>query len=205
MSEFLHSYARAYPKVQVKLTEALARLDALGLLERGEVHLGQMLLRAVQPSDYRFASLQLEPVELLATSRPPLALGKRGIVEVTELASHKLLLLGTDTMFRQIFNFACRLAGIEPSIGLESRTPHTLLAMAESGHGVAIVPSVLRIERYKLRAAVVSYDGKVLREPLAILWDRRRPLPRYASAFCEMLATYLKERKISRNRPQLRR
>jgi DNA-binding transcriptional LysR family regulator len=198
--DFLHHYGRAYPNVHVKLTEALAGHDVLGLLESGDIHLGQCLLRAVQPHEHRFANLPLDSVGLIAGYRPTFALTKSGIVDIVKLASHPLLVLGTETIFRQTFDSACRLAGIEPNIALESRTPHTLLAMAESGHGIAIVPSVLRISRYKLRVAAVSYQGKALREPLAILWDRRRPLPHYATAFCEMLPTYLKDRKPMRSK-----
>ena len=39
----------------------------------------------------------------------------------------------------------------------------------------------------------MTYQGKALREPLAIFWDKRRPLPAYGSAFCEMLADYAHE------------
>jgi hypothetical protein len=40
----------------------------------------------------------------------------------------------------------------------------------------------------------VTYRGKPLREPLSILWDKRRPLPRYARTFCEMWTeTYVAE------------
>jgi DNA-binding transcriptional LysR family regulator len=67
------------------------------------------------------------------------------------------------------------------------------LAMAESGCGVAIVPSTMRIHRYPLRIIRVTYRGEPLREPLAIFWDKRRPLPRYATAYCEMLAEYARE------------
>ena len=65
--------------------------------------------------------------------------------------------------------------------------------MAESGHGVAIVPSVLRTDRYRLHIAVIAYRGEPLRERPAIYWDRRRPLPRYAEAFCDMLGAYMRE------------
>ena len=44
--------------------------------------------------------------------------------------------------------------------------------------------------RRRLRIAGVNYRGKALREPLAVYWDSRRPLPRYATAFCEMLAAW---------------
>ena len=35
--------------------------------------------------------------------------------------------------------------------------------------------------------------GMPLREPLAIFWDKRRPLPRYATAFCELLAEHMRK------------
>jgi DNA-binding transcriptional LysR family regulator len=82
---------------------------------------------------------------------------------------------------------------MRPNIRLASHAPHTLLALAEAGHGVAIIPSQLQTDRYDLRIVRVTYRGKPLREPLAMLWDRRRPLPRYAIAYCEMLRDYVRE------------
>jgi len=193
VSDFLNRYAKRYPKVQVRVIEALGWADILRMLERGEIHLGQNLLRAVQPGDPRFAHHPLEPVDLLAVCTPTLALGKNAAIEIAGLRPYPLLVLDTSYIFRRTFDAACRLAGLEPTIAFESRTPHTLLAMAESGYGVAIVPSTLRINRYPLRIVRVTYRGEPLREPLAIFWDKRRPLPRYATAFCEMLAEYARE------------
>jgi DNA-binding transcriptional LysR family regulator len=62
--------------------------------------------------------------------------------------------------------------------------------MAEAGHGVAVIPSSIRSA---LRIAAVTYRGKRLRVPLTILWDKRRPQTRYATALCEMLAEYMRE------------
>lgn len=44
-----------------------------------------------------------------------------------------------------------------------------------------------------LRIASVTFQNKPLREPIAIFWDRQRTLPRYAKAFCDMLADYMKD------------
>jgi DNA-binding transcriptional LysR family regulator len=85
---------------------------------------------------------------------------------------------------------ACRLAGITPNILMESRAPHALLALAEAGHGVAIVPSALRTKHYRLRIVRVMYQGKPVSEPLTVLSDRRRPLPPFAIAFREMLSEH---------------
>lgn len=193
ISDFLHPYGDRYPNVQVKLIEAIGWSDTLEMLERGEIHLGQNLLRAVQPGDPRFANHPLEAVDLLAAFHEPLTLGKSGAIEIALLASYPLLVLDTSFVSRRTFDAVCRLAGIEANIVFESRTPHTLLAMAERRHGVAIVPSALRIDRYPLRAVRVTYRGESLREPLAIFWDKRRPLPRYATAFCEMLADHVRQ------------
>ncbi len=193
ISDFLHRFAQRYPNVQVKLIEAIAWSDTLGMLERGEIHLGQNLLRAVQPGDLRFASHPLEVIDLLAACHAPLMLGKSGAIEIARLAAYPLLLLDTSFVSRRTFDATCRLAGIEANIVFESRTPHTLLAMAERGHGVAIVPSAVPIDRYRLRIVRVTYRGKPLREHLAIFWDKRRPLPSYATAFCAMLALYVRE------------
>lgn len=65
--------------------------------------------------------------------------------------------------------------------------------MAEAGHGVAIIPSALRVHRYALRLLRIVYLGKPLSEPLTILYDKRRPLPPYAKVFCEMLAQHAKQ------------
>ena len=120
-------------------------------------------------------------------------LGKSGAIEIARLAAYPLLVLDTSFVSRRTFDATCRLAGIEANIVFESRTPHTLLAMAERGHGVAIVPSAVPIDRYRLRIVRVTYRGKPLREHLAIFWDKRRPLPSYATAFCAMLAEYVRE------------
>ncbi len=96
-------------------------------------------------------------------------------------------------MIRRTFDAACRLAGFTPNILLESRAPHALLAMAEAGHGVAIIPSALRTDYYKLRIVRVTYRGKPISHLLAILSNKRRPLQPYVAAFCEMLTGYVEE------------
>lgn len=189
---FLHRYAQHYPKVEVKVIEA-AGTDTLTMLERGEIHLGQNLVHAIEPDDRRFGSHPLEPVDMLAACKPSLTLGKGRSIDISRLAAHPLLLLHSGFVVRRAFDAACNLAGVKPRIRMESRAPHTLLAMAEAGHGVAIIPSQLPTHRHALRIVRVTYQGKPLREPLTIMWDKRRPLPRYATAFCEMLADYVRE------------
>lgn len=186
-------YAMQYPKVEVKLTEVMGWAATAAMLETGEIHLGQNLMGAVPPDHGRFACHPLEPIDLLAAFDPSIKLEHSGDLEIGLLAPHPLLVLGSEYVFRRNFDAAFRLAGIQPNIAFESRTPHTLLAMAESGHGVAIIPSALRTDRYQIQISALTYRGQKLRERSAIYWDRRRPLPRYAEAFCDMLGVYMRE------------
>jgi len=191
-STFLHRYATRFPNVQIKLSEAVGP-DLFAKLERGELQLGISSLQAVPAQDHEFESFPLQPIEFLAAGHASLRLGSAGNIEMAGLAPHPLLLLESSFVVRNTFDAACRLAGLKPQIFIESRTPHTLLALAEAGHGVAIVPSVLPTHRYRLRIARITHQRKPLREPLTVLWDRRRVLPPYAKEFCEFLNAYMRE------------
>jgi DNA-binding transcriptional LysR family regulator len=190
-SQFLHRYSERYPNVQVKVSEG-SGLEILGMVERGDVHLGQMLPYGVPLQDAQFGSQPLEPAELLAACHPSMTLGTRGMIEVGRLGPYPLLLLDTGYGLRRAFDAACRIAGLKPNIRLESRSPHTLLALAEAQHGVAIIATTFRAHRYNLKIVRITYRGRPLREPLAVLWDKRRPLPRYAAAFCQMWAEHVR-------------
>jgi DNA-binding transcriptional LysR family regulator len=188
---FLRAYATRFPDVQVKLSEAVGR-DQLTLLERRDADIGIGLLGAIDAGSH-FMSHELPAVEVLAACQPSLKLGDRAGIEITQLARHPLLLLDSTYVFRKSFDAACRLAGVEPRVLIESRAPHTLLALAEAGHGVAIVQTAVPIARYKLRIFRVTYRRKSIRLPMAAIWDKRRMLPRYAESFCKLLGDHMRK------------
>ena len=109
---------------------------------------------------------------MLPTTGQSRELGHAGLINIERLASYPLLLLDGYSI-RRLFDAACRLANVEPKILLESRAPHTLLALAEAGQGVAIIPSLQRTDRYKVRIVRVTHGRKPIRERVAIQWDRR--------------------------------
>jgi LysR family nitrogen assimilation transcriptional regulator len=189
LSGFLPRYAERFPNVRVKLTDALG-MDQVLLLERGEVHVG---IRHDQGINPWFESIALPSDDVLAACCPSLQLGRGGMIDVVSLAPHPLLLLDAGYSVRRLFDAACRIAAVEPNILLECRAPHTLLALAETGQGVAIIPSVLRTDRYKLRIGRVTYRRRPLRDRFVIQWDKRRPMPGYAQNFCKALAAYMRD------------
>lgn len=192
LSQFLHLYAKRYPRVEVRIREGTGS-EILTMLERGEIHLGQNLLHAVRLNEQHFGSLPLGSVQLLAVCHPATPLGPHRTIEIADLAEFPLLLLDTGFGFRRAFDAASRMAGLKPRVMFESRNPHTLLALAEAGHGIAIVPSQLQCWRYELRIVGLTHRRRVLQEPLTISWDKRRPLPRFATDYCVMLAAHMRE------------
>jgi len=199
LAGFLPRYAKRFPNVRVRLIEALG-MDQVPLLERGEVHIGIRHDQGVNPW---FESVALPSDDVLAACRPSLLLGRASMVDIVSLASHPLLLLDSGYSVRRLFTAACRVAEVEPNILLESRAPHTLLALAEAGQRVAVIPSVLRTDRYNLKIVRVTHRRKPLRDRYVIQWDKRRPMPTYAQSFCTELAAYMRAR-LPVTRPSLR-
>ena len=178
--------------MQIKLTEAVGA-DLVSVLERGQVHVTVGTIQPGQADSSFIESYQLAPLEFLAASREALETLSTGDIDIGRLAAYPLLLLDSSFYVRKTFDAACRLAGVKTNIFIESRAPHTLLALAEAGQGVAIVPSVLPTNRYRLRVAHITHRRQPLREKFAVLWNKRRVLPPYAKDFCESLAIHTRE------------
>ena len=191
-STFLHQYAKLYPKVQVRLIEGIGD-EVLAMVERGEVHLGTVAHEAVPAGSEHFASRLLLPITFSAAYHAPFRFGPGGSIDIRGLTAFPLLMLDPSFVLRKTFDAACRLARIRPNVLLESTSPHTILSMAEAGHGIAVVPSNVLLHRYSLKALPVIHQRKPLQEPLSIFWDKRRSLPRYAHDFCEALARYARK------------
>jgi DNA-binding transcriptional LysR family regulator len=192
LSVFLSRYAKRRPNVQVKLSEAFGTA-LLAMLERGDVHVAISTAGAIQAGHHSFETIWLPSLEFVAAFNPDVKLGNVASTDVRSLGSHPLLLMDTSFAVRAAFDAACRVAEFKPNILFESRTPHTLLALAEAGHGVAIVPSVLPTHRYNLQIVRLTYHRKPLREAYGIIWDGRRSLPPAAEDFCQSLVAYVRE------------
>ncbi len=189
--QFLRQYAERFPDVQVKMADIIGA-SAITMLERGELHLAQTAMRWLTPEQQsHIGSVPLMDVEMMAAFDPALPIAKGDTVEIRDLAPYPLLQAGAEYLIRRTFDAACRLAGFEPKNALESRDPHPLLAMAEAGQGVAIIPSAVRAHPYRVRIARVAYRRKIISEPLHLVFDRRRHQPQYVVAFSQMLVKHL--------------
>ena len=184
LADFLSRYRKRHPGVEVHLVEdGGSRLP--GRLERGDIDVAHM-----PAGDVRFSSRSLHPMYVLAVLPQGHRLSRRAVLDVTELADEPLLRLGSSFASHGWFEAACQVAHIRPRVLLESVVPQTLIALARTGHGVAVVPSPVRIPRAGVRAAVVVHRGVSIGRWAVAAWESQRFLPPYAVQFVEELVAH---------------
>ena len=184
LPQVLTRYAQIYPGIDVQLVEGGAGF-LVTRVQQGELHLAVGIWR---PG--RLQSQPLFPGRVVAVMQRRHRLADRKGLTVTELAGIPLLLLGRDFQTRELFDEACQTAHFEPSIRLESRSPQSLVALAEASHGIAIVPSAVRLDASRVAVAGMLDGLRPLGSWSHAVWDARRYLPTYARRFIKVLEDY---------------
>jgi DNA-binding transcriptional LysR family regulator len=203
LAPFARHFRRRHPSIEVHFVEdGGARINAR--LEDGTA---QLVLTSV--SDEALIARSLFPVCVVAVVAPSHPLGKRSSVEVADLADVPLLMLQRSFAARGWFDAQCHNADVNPPILLESGAPATLMALAASGDGAAIVPSHGSIPRNGVKALPVTFRGKPIGRWIQAAWDRRRFFPPFAQHFVDELVAHVLRnypgREVLENAPPLPR
>jgi LysR family transcriptional regulator, cyn operon transcriptional activator len=203
LAEFLPIYRRHHPDVEVLLMEGGATRQP-NRLDRGEVHL------AIMPVGLdRFAGRLLYPVHAVAVFAKEHRMRRQRLAEVSTLANESLLLLRHEFGSRAWFDAACQTAQVRPRVLLESGAPDTLVDLAATGYGVAVLPSTVAIRTENVRVSPVVQQGASIGRWSMIGWDPQRALPLYAERFVEKLVAHSQRtfpgRKFLRDAPPLPR
>lgn len=180
VSQLLTRYRRVCPKVEVQLVEA----GAASLLEQIDHGLVNVAIAGL-PRGTLLRGRGLFPLAVLAVVPGGHRLSRRRRVEVTDLVDEPLLLLRKGFMTRQLFDGACQVAHLTPRVILESSSPHCLLSLVEGGHGIAIIPSTVRMAVLRHRVLPLQQEGRQLGLWMSVIWDPRRYLPPAARIFIE--------------------
>jgi DNA-binding transcriptional LysR family regulator len=186
LAPFVARFRRRHPSIEVHFVEdGGARINAR--LEHGDI---QLALTTV--NNETFSGRLLYPgcaLAVVASSHP---FARRASVEVVDLADEPVLLLQRSFASRGWFEAACHNADISPPIVLESGAPATLLALARSGDGTAIVPSNVSIPREGVKAMPLTYRGMPIGRWVLVVWDSRRFLPPFAQHFVDELVAHVR-------------
>jgi hypothetical protein len=109
------------------------------------------------------------------------------VLEFAEIADEPLLILGRRFGSRAWFDAACQVARVHPAVLLESGVPQTLIQLAATSYGVAVVPSTVSLPEDGISAVPLVYRGASLGRWLTIAWDPLRFLAPYATQFVDEL------------------
>jgi DNA-binding transcriptional LysR family regulator len=126
---------------------------------------------------------------------PLIAIGKQGLrrsqrsIELSLLEDEPLLLLQKGFGSRDLFDAACRIEHLRQNIYLESGASRTLIALANAGHGIAVLPATVGPVPSKLPTHALTQEKKRLELPFAVHWSAQRFLPSYAREFVRELDT----------------
>jgi LysR family transcriptional regulator, cyn operon transcriptional activator len=184
LAPFLGPYRHRHPGVEAHLVEDGGN-RLLARLRRGDVQLALTVAL-----DEAVRQRPLYPVYAVGVSAKNHRLARRRTIEIEELAHEPLLVLDRTFVGREWLDAACNVAHIRPRLLLESRAPHTIIALAAEGHGVAVVPSTVAIRDERVRGAPLIQRRRAIGRWLTIGWDPQRFLARYAERFVEELTAH---------------
>jgi DNA-binding transcriptional LysR family regulator len=165
LAPFVIEYQRRHAGIEVHLQEAAASRLQIHL-DRGDVHLG------IMPSGLDpFQGQVLYPIFVTAALTRGHRWARRNILEVAQLSDEPLLLLGREFGLRTWFEAACDVAHVRPRVLMESVAPHTLIALAGEGYGVAIVPSDVQPQGEKVHLVPLVHRGAPIGRWAVITWN----------------------------------
>lgn len=187
IARILPRFMQKHPDVRIALVEDgsanLARAVARGDIDLAVGALGR---------DPDFERRALFPLVALVAMPRDHRLGRRKNIEVQDLAEEQMLLLRHDFMTRQLFDGACQVAHVTPRILLESGSPHCLLALVQSGLGLAVIPSTVRLAKVHPRVVPLTQNGRPLGMWMQAVWDSRRYTPPAVVNFIAALSEHTK-------------
>lgn len=143
LQRLLPAFRAQFPGVELRLQEA-SSIAVLAQLEQGTLDLG--LVRTPVMVSTPATLLPLEKEHFIAALPKDHFLAKRSSICLKDLADEAFLMYadGAATSLRALVMGACQHAGFVPRIAQEATQVQTLLALVESGLGVALVPSIMR-------------------------------------------------------------
>lgn len=133
-----------YPKVQITLRD-IASAGQVAALRNREIDVGIMRSHAThQPSDLSFTKLLRDPLVVAMRADSPLARG--ATLSVAELRDQPLIFYPSQSgvgLYDHLVRLCAR-HGFAPTVVQEAQEPTTIVGLAATGLGIAVVPSEMQ-------------------------------------------------------------
>jgi DNA-binding transcriptional LysR family regulator len=161
-----------YPKIELVLRQATSS-QIVQMIDEETLDVGLVRIPVVASSTVALLPLEHEQFAVALPASHALAAGP--VVPLQSLADEPFLMYPADTSpgLRAAAMMACETAGFVPRIAQEATQIHTLLALVESGLGVALVPDVMKrfsSDKVAIRPLAPSERGAAIALALALAY-----------------------------------
>lgn len=115
---------------------------------------------------------------------------------IDDIADEPMMVMRRGFLTRHLFEQVAAAHGVRPRIVLESDSTQTLAALAQDGHGVAIVSSSAQNIAGIRNAVRIRSDICQATAEVSALWNPKRYRPAYFTLFLEALAQVASEQRL---------
>ncbi|MFI7597700.1 LysR family transcriptional regulator [Actinoplanes sp. NPDC049681] len=184
----LRRFRAEHPDIELHVNEGSSQDLIADLLARDlDLALIVQPEQGVDPSLHAAPVLRESLVVASVASGPPPTAGAE--LALTDLRDTPLVMFRPGYDLRDVTLEACRRAGFAPRFSVEGGEMDAVLAFVEAGLGVALVPSMVLVNRPLLRATPLAPPG--MRRTIALAHRRRAVLPHAAEALRATLLDHI--------------
>ncbi|MEV8507657.1 LysR substrate-binding domain-containing protein [Actinoplanes sp. NPDC051475] len=184
----LRRFRTEHPAIELYVNEGSSQDLIADLLARDlDLALIVQPEHGVDPSLHAAPVLRESLVVASVASGPPPTAGTE--LALSELRDTPLVMFRPGYDLRDVTLEACRRAGFAPRFAVEGGEMDAVLAFVEAGLGVALVPSMVLVNRPLLRATPLAPPG--MRRTVALAHRRRAVLPHAAEALRATLLDHI--------------
>jgi DNA-binding transcriptional LysR family regulator len=180
LPEALRRVLPDWPGVSVELTEEIADLELLALLEQGGLDLAFAVL-PLPPGSFEWIELYTDPFVAATAAASPLA--RRDQVSFEELAALPLVCFRSCRVTEMALD-QLRAGGHEPNVVFRSDHNETVQGAAAAGLGVALLPRLAADERDR-RTRQLRIVPQMSPRVIAAVWQAGQELPPAAAALVD--------------------
>jgi DNA-binding transcriptional LysR family regulator len=180
LPEVLRRVLAEWPGVSVELTEEIADLELLGLLEQSALDLAFAIL-PLPPGRFEWVELFTDPFVASTAATSPLA--RRDQVSLDELASLPLVCFRSCRVTEMALDHL-RAGGREPRVVFRSDHNETVQGAAAAGLGVALLPRLAADKRDR-RTRQLRIVPEMSPRVIAAVWQADQELPPAAAALVD--------------------
>lgn len=181
LPKLLTEFAKKYPGISVRVRE-LVHPELLEAVRRREVDFGIGPAPENRKGDLDFAPVFVD--EYVALLPKGYRHGGRSGIALRELARMPLLMLAGATLFRNDMDAALKAQDLQPEMNYEFTNVSTLVAMAEAGLGIGLLPGVAVPAKTSLKAVRIITPS--LSRTIAIITIRGHSLSPAAARLVDL-------------------